>query len=511
MLHIEDQERDVALIGRHLSRAGYEVDSARVDTPEAMKVALETREWDVILCDYSMPQFDALQALKLMKEINLDIPFIIISGTIGEAAAVEAMRAGAHDYLMKDSLARLVPAIERESAEAENRRARQKAEEQLRLQSAAVQAAANAIIITDRAGRTLWVNPAFTETTGYSIDEIKGKNPRVLRSGKQDRAFYEEMWGTILAGNVWHNTIINRRKDGTLNREDLTITPIRDDTGAITHFVGIKQDITQLAQALADLQTKSAELAAMTQQLWQASKLATVGELAASIAHELNNPLATVSLRLEALALQLAEDEQKLRAVEIVADEVDRMAKLVGNLLQFSRRTHQQISTLDVCEEIDSSFELIEYHLRSNRIKVSRDYAPDVPTIQADRQQLRQVFLNILTNASDAMTDGGEITARVTQNPSPKHIQIEFTDTGAGILEAELEKVWDPFFTTKPEGKGTGLGLAICRRVVEEHRGSIWIESSPGAGTTLKIIFPVTNNHSSTESETTKEVAISPA
>lgn len=508
MLHIEDQERDVVLIDRHLSQAGYAVVSERVDTPEAMKAALETRAWDVILCDYSMPQFDALRALDLIKKLKLDLPFIIISGTIGEAAAVEAMRAGANDYLMKDSLARLAPAIERERAEFENRGARRQAEEQLRLQSAAVQAAANAIMITDRAGRTLWVNPAFTQTTGYSFDEVKGKNPRLLRSGKQDRAFYEQMWKTILAGNVWHDTIINRRKDGTLNREDLTITPIRDEAGTITHFVGIKQDITQLAQALAGLQTKSEELAAMTQQLWQASKLATVGELAASIAHELNNPLATIALRLEALAMQLAADDQKLRAVEIVADEVDRMGKLVGNLLQFSRRAHQQISTLDVCEEIDSSFELIEYHLRSNRIKVSQDYALNVPTIHADRQQLRQVFLNILTNASDAMSDGGEIKARVTQGATSKHVQIEFIDTGAGISEAELEKVWDPFFTTKPEGKGTGLGLAICRRVVEEHRGSISIESSAGAGTTVKIVFPATSNHLITENQTAEEVAL---
>src|SRR5205807_955930 len=203
-------------------------------------------------------------------------PFIIISGMIGETAAVEAMRAGAHDYLMKDSLARLAPAIERERNEAENRRARRQAEEQLRLQSAAVQAAANAIVITNRDGKILWVNPAFSHTTGYSFNEVLGKNPRLLKSGKQDRAFYQNMWETILAGEVWHNTVINRRKDGTLNREDLTITPISDDAGAITHFIGIKQDITQLAQALSDLQTKSEELSAMTQQLWQASKLATM-------------------------------------------------------------------------------------------------------------------------------------------------------------------------------------------------------------------------------------------
>jgi PAS domain S-box-containing protein len=495
VLHVEDQERDVALIARHLSRAGYQLVSDRVETPEAMKTALEAREWDVILCDYSMPHFNALQALALMKEIKRDIPFIIISGTIGEAAAVEAMRAGAHDYLMKDSLARLAPAIERERTEAANRRARRQAEEQLRLQSAAVQAAANAILITDRNGKILWTNPAFTQTTGYSFDEVRGKNPRLLKSGKQERAFYQDMWDTILRGQVWHNTIINRRKDGTFNFEDLTITPIRDEGGAITHFVGIKQDITQLAQALEDLQKKRDELAAMTQQLWQASKLATMGELAASVAHELNNPLATVGLRTENLLMMLPDDSDQRKPLEIIAQEVDRMASLVNNLLQFSRRSHRQVSTVDVREEIANSIEFVHYHLRTRKIEVVPEFADPVPTIQADRQQLRQLFLNLLTNASDAMPNGGKLTVRVAPDGSSETaVAIEFADTGEGIAPENLEKIWDPFFTTKPEGKGTGLGLAICRRIVEEHGGTIEITSQPGSGTTVRMILPATGN-----------------
>ncbi len=260
----------------------------------------------------------------------------------------------------------------------------------------------------------------------------------------------------------------------------MTITPIHNRAGNITHFIAIKQDITELQQALSELKVKGEELAVMTQQLWQASKLATVGELAASVAHELNNPLATISLRLETLAMQLAEDEQKLRAVDIVAGEVERMGKLVSNLLQFSRRSHQQISTIDVREEIDNSLELIEYHLRSNNLQVEREYAEDLPTIQADRQQLRQVFLNLLTNPGDAMKNGGKITIRVSLAPDEdeaQHVHIESVDSGSGIPAAYLEKIWDPFFTTKAEGKGTGLGLAICRRAVEEHRGTISIDS----------------------------------
>ena len=499
VLNVEDSEQDLALLQRHLTRAGYTLVSDRVDTAAAMKAALETREWDIVLCDYSMPTFSALVALELMREMKLDVPFIIISGTIGEESAVEAMRAGAHDYLMKHSLARLVPAIERELNEAVNRKARRRAEEQLRLQSVALEAAANAILITDADGKIVWANPAFTETTGYSFKEVVGKNPRVLKSGKQDQAFYKEMWDTILSGNVWRNTLINRRKDGTLNREDMTITPIRDGSGKITQFVAIKQDITKLEQALSDVKQKSEELASMTQQLWHASKLATMGELAASIAHELNNPLATVALRVENLLMQMAADDPKRHSLEVITQEVDRMANLVNDLLQFSRRSHRQISTVDVREEIANSIEFVHYHLRTRKIEAVREFADPLPTIQADRQQLRQLFLNLLTNAGDAMPQGGTLTLRATRSVlrEVEAVQIDFSDSGDGISAENLEKIWEPFFTTKPEGKGTGLGLAICRRIVEEHGGKIDIESSAGSGTTVHIVFPAT----------TKEVA----
>jgi signal transduction histidine kinase len=217
--------------------------------------------------------------------------------------------------------------------------------------------------------------------------------------------------------------------------------------------------------------------------------------LAASIAHELNNPLAIVSLRTEALLEQIAEDDAKRRPLEVIAQEVERMGDLVGNLLQFSRRTHQQTSTIDVREEIDNTLEFIHYHLRKLRINIVREFADPIPTVQADRQQLRQLFLNLLANASDAMRPGGQLTVRVAavEKENGGQVMIEFADTGTGIAPDDLVKVWEPFFTTKPEGKGTGLGLAICRRIAEEHRGVISIESEAGQGTTVCILLPATN------------------
>jgi signal transduction histidine kinase/DNA-binding response OmpR family regulator len=260
----------------------------------------------------------------------------------------------------------------------------------------------------------------------------------------------------------------------------------------------LKETNQQLEQALQQLQGKTNELTAMTQQLWQASKLATMGELAASIAHELNNPLATVGLRAETLLVQMPADSDPRKSLEIIAQEVDRMATLVNNLLQFSRRSHRQVSTLDLREEIATSVEFVHYHLRTQQIEVVREFAECVPMIQADRQQLHQLFLNLLTNASDAMPQGGKLIVRVSANGLPAgSVVIDFADSGQGISAENLEKIWEPFFTTKPEGKGTGLGLAICRRIVEEHGGTIDIQSESGRGTTVHIAFPATDKGAS--------------
>lgn len=265
-------------------------------------------------------------------------------------------------------------------------------------------------------------------------------------------------------------------------------------------------DLLQLTLELEDrvndrtreLQAKSAEVRLMSQQLWQAAKLATMGELAASIAHELNNPLATLALRSEWLLGQLDPEDSKRHSIEVMSQEVDRMANLVRNLLQFSRRNQPKTTGVDVCKEINNSLELIQYLLRGRNIDVVTDFPEALPIIEADRQQLQQLFLNLLTNASDAMLQGGKLTAQVTSGSLSDGLEavlIRFVDTGTGIPTEHMESVWDAFFTTKPEGKGTGLGLAICRRVAEEHHGTITIESEAGAGTTVTIALPVMQEH----------------
>jgi signal transduction histidine kinase len=249
----------------------------------------------------------------------------------------------------------------------------------------------------------------------------------------------------------------------------------------------------RVAERTARLQESNEQLATMSQQLWQTAKLATMGELAASIAHEINNPLAIVTLRVESLMAQVTESDPTWRSLEVIASELERMAHLVANLLQSSRKTTQQISSVDLAKELDATMELVRSYVRNRQVMIVQEIAPDVPLVPADRQHLRQVFLNLITNAADAMSDGGTLTIRVSRGE--KNVVLEFGDTGQGIPPDVLPRVREAFFTTKGEGRGTGLGLAICQRIVQQHHGVLDISSTVGKGTTIRIELPLTNGH----------------
>lgn len=386
---------------------------------------------------------------------------------------------------------------------------KQPAESAARLR-ALLEAAVDAIISIDERGSVQMVNPAGERLFGYTARELIGANVSVLMPSP-----YQEQHDGYLAHYLATGEkkiigvgreVVGLKKDGTTFPLDLSVAEAW--VGGQRIYVGIIRDITQRKQAeatlrqsheemersLAELRAKNEEIRIMSQQLWQAAKLASVGELAASIAHELNNPLATVSLRVESVLARTAADDPRHRALEIVAQEVKRMGELVANLLLFSRRGDGQTSTMDVHHELAKAVELIQHHFRKRLITVVQEFAPATPTIYADRQRLRQVFLNLLTNAADAMPQGGTLTLRAaptTLENGKSAVRIELMDTGVGIPAENLERIMEPFFTTKEEGKGTGLGLAICRRVVQEHHGTIQLNSELGKGTTVRLVLPV--------------------
>ncbi len=373
--------------------------------------------------------------------------------------------------------------------------------------------ALDGIISIDARGFIQTVNAAAERLFGYDASELLGQNVKMLMP-----APYRDEHDGYLAHYITTGEkkiigigreVVGARKDGTTFPMDLSVAEAW--IGPERVFVGVVRDVTErkraereihaskaeLESAVAELQAKTDEVRAATQQLWQAAKLASVGELAASIAHELNNPLGTVSLRIESILRRTEHDDPRRKGLEIIEQEIIRMGDLVSNLLQFSRRGKDQVSTLDVRLELNKAVELVQHHLRNRQINVVKELSEDTPTIFADRQKFRQVFLNLLSNASDAMLEDGTLTLRSCPTLSSEAmpaVLIEICDTGAGIPEAVLDKVMEPFFTTKEEGKGTGLGLAICRRIVYEHRGTIQIHSQVGKGTNVRIVWPVQYN-----------------
>jgi PAS domain S-box-containing protein len=368
--------------------------------------------------------------------------------------------------------------------------------------------ATDVIYTIDNDLNVLTVSPSMERILGYKPQDFIGRPVSDLGNILTPESFEQAIAdiSSILKGDTILAALYRFiAKDGTIKYGEVSGSPVMRG-GKIIGLISIARDITDRKQAeeearkySAELIEKDEELRAMTQQLWQAAKLATMGELSASIAHELNNPLATVSLRIGSLQERMVADNHDRRDLEIIAQEVERMSNLVANLLQFSRRSRPQISTVDLCEEIEKTLELIHYHLRKNNISIMRQFASDVPRIHADRQQLRQLFLNLFTNASDSMPRGGTLTIRVTAPPESKQVIMEVADTGTGIPPEILPKVAEPFYTTKPDGKGTGLGLAICRRIVKEHNGTFDLvsEGIPGKGTTARISLPVTNRTNS--------------
>ena len=358
---------------------------------------------------------------------------------------------------------------------------------QLRLQSAALDAAANAIVITDLKGTISWVNAAFTKSTGYTFGEAVGQNPRLLKSGQHPREFYEGMWKTVLGGHVWHGEMHNRRKDGTLYDEEMTISPVRDSTGNITHFIAIKQDITE---------RKSLE-----QQFLRAQRMEGIGLLAGGIAHDLNNVLAPILMGADLLKLQ-ADNERTAHQLEGIVESAKRGAGIVKQVLTFARGIEGERIPLQ------------PKHIIKEMVRMARETFPrniqfrvDVPTdlwpVIGDPTQIHQVLLNLSVNARDAMPDGGvlaysarnaEVDAlQVQRHPGAKpgpHVVIRVQDSGTGIKPAVMERIFEPFFTTKELGKGTGLGLSTVLGIVRSHGGLVTVDSKLGEGTAFEVYLP---------------------
>jgi PAS domain S-box-containing protein len=365
---------------------------------------------------------------------------------------------------------------------------RRKAEETLARLGMAVGQAPEAIIMTDREGTILYVNPAFERISGYSGEEAVGKTPRILRSGKQDESFYREIWHTLKRGEVWTGHFINRKKDGSLYEEDATISPVRDSSGNIVSFVGVMRDVTQLLS--------------LEKQVRTAQKMEAVGTLAGGIAHDFNNALTGIVGFGELLRMRLAGDGQALHDLDEILRCAERAATLTRHLLTFARRQVIEPVNMNLSALVADLMKLIG-KVVGEHIEVKTSLNKNVPTIFADRGQIEQVVMNLCLNARDAMPEGGRLVVEtedvyleeeyVRQNPYMKtgrYAMLTVSDMGVGMDEKTRERVFEPFFTTKGPDKGTGLGLAMVYGIVKQHGGFIHLYSEPGKGTAFKVYFP---------------------
>jgi len=365
---------------------------------------------------------------------------------------------------------------------------RKESEERLRLQEAALAATVDAVVITDRDGRIEWVNPAFTRLTGYEPAEALGHNPRFLKSGAQPREFYETLWATLLEGRVWCGELSNRRKDGSLYTEEMTITPILDEAGDIAHFAAIKRDIS--------------ERLALESQLHAARKMESLGQLAGGVAHDFNNLLGVVRGHGELLAAGLDPGDRGQDHVRQILDAADRAAKLTRQLLAFGRRQVLEPRVVDLNRVVTGTQTLLG-RLVGEAVDVVVKTAPDLGRVRVDASQVDQVLLNLAANARDAMPRGGRLTietsnvelgeaeCRAHDGARPgKFVRLRVSDTGTGMDEVTRSRAFEPFFTTKDVGQGTGLGLATVYGIVKQSGGHVWIESTPGKGACFDICLP---------------------
>jgi signal transduction histidine kinase/CheY-like chemotaxis protein len=501
ILILEDDAGVARLERLRLERAGYAVEA--VTTPATALDRLRSSGVNLIVLDNKLDGGeDGLSFYARLQADGFDVPVILVTGYQDDATIVRALRAGVRDYVFK-SAAYLDYLPEAARRVLDQERTKRELRESQAFSRSILDSLGAHIAVLDRAGTIVATNPAWDR-----FGREHGGDPARCGVGANYLAVCERAAGpygdearAALAG--LRGVLAGDRDEFALEYPcpwlavprwfALQATPLGPHRRGI---VVSHQDITERKQAEDALRATTDELRSTTQQLWQAAKLAGVGELAASIAHELNNPLATVHLRVEGVLAKTPADDPRRRPLEIVDQEVERMAGLVGNLLHFIRPGRDQVSTVEVPVEVRKTIELTEPHLRRLRVAVEPEFHPDVPPILADRQQLRQVLLNLFTNAGDAMPHGGRLAARVRPGrlpPDRPAVVIEVADTGTGIPPEVLSRVFDPFFTTKAEGKGTGLGLAICKRIVDHHGGRLDIESEPGRGTTVRVALPVRN------------------
>ncbi|UQU62550.1 response regulator [Couchioplanes caeruleus] len=493
LLIIDDSDDDAVLIIRHLTRAGLTISHTRADTSADVRAALADRVPDVVISDYNMPALRAEEALEQVRACDADIPFILVSGEVGEEAAVKLMRAGAQDFVLKDRLARLAPAVQRELREATERRERRRAEAALRHSEERFRLIAEHAQDIIFRYRLLpepvmeYLSPAAQALMGRPPDDFFADPGLVFRLlDPEDRPALEESWRSPRPGTLtvrWHPAA------GSTVWTEQRAVALTDDAGRVTAVEGILRDVTERVVA-------EQERAQLERQLRQAERLDSLGQLAGGIAHDFNNLLAVISGYASMLAEDFPADDQRRSDLEGIQQAAARGSALTRQLLVFSRLEPSQPEVLDLNSVVVEMHKLFSRTLGED-VDVTTLLQRGLPRITMDRSKLEQVLMNAVVNARAAMPGGGRltITTSSTCEACPDiaaPVCLGVIDTGQGMPPEVAARAFEPFFTTKGRGQGTGLGLATAYGIVTEAGGTIRLQSEPGHGTTLCVCLPGT-------------------
>jgi PAS domain S-box-containing protein len=497
---IEDDPDHTTLIRAHLERAGHQVTCCR--TAADALIVLTNTTFDLVILDYFLPDMKGVLLLQQMAREGIALPVLMITDKGNEQVATSALRAGVIDYIKKDvELVWLVELAKRVSDSVNRYRVEQM--NQLHIQ--ALESTRDGVMITDLQGTIIRVNNALEKMTGYSRQEMLGQTPRLFKSGTHPADFYERLWKTILARDSWQGEVTNRKKDGTLFQSSLTVSPIVDNQGRLTHFVGIERDISDHIQ--------------LQRQLLQAQKMQSVGTLAGGVAHEFNNLLAGIN-GYAALGLRETDVTPTLREfLQHIVDLSERAATLTRQLLAFARKPALMRRRTVIAELMRGTAEMVSRTLHQEVALEMSEVTADGAAllVEADANQLQQALVNLALNARDAVNERlakerengaaalGQppITFRLrhqlvteslsafSQSVQPgDYVVLEVQDRGIGMTPEVADQAVNPFFTTKDVGQGTGLGLPMVFGIVQGHQGFLQIDSAPGKGTCVRLYLP---------------------
>ena len=508
VLLVEHSPDDAAVILGELERGGYRVTAERIQTAASMHEALGRSAWDVVISDFSLPGFGGPEALAVLREAGQDLPCIIVSGTAGDEAALKALKAGAHDFMPKTRLARLVPAIERELGDIQTKRERTLAYDALRQSEAQhrslVDRCVFGILQSTTDGRLITVNPALAKMLGYaSSDELLAAG--LGRMFVDPAAFEALMRKVFERGRVSGEEVMWQKSAGDPIRVRLFLSIVDGSTRLLPLVQIIVEDITERHR--------------LQEQLRQAQKMEAIGHLAGGIAHDFNNLLTAILGYSELLTEQIGPDLPMGRDLREIMKAAQRASALTRQLLAFSRRQVLALAPIDL-NRVITNLETMLRRLVGNGITLKTVLAPGLRPVMADALHMEQVLINLAVNARDAMPKGGTLTIEThnadldarfaAHHAGARHgafAMLTVGDTGMGMSREIQERIFEPFFTTKDRGRGTGLGLAAVHGIVTQLNGWIDIESEPGRGTAFHVYLPETDQPAQAETVSGPEMS----